>query len=56
MNEDTPIYSIVLLKIIAVVQVMFGSGLAFFGSFMIGGLHGEGSLLLPFTSRQNLHT
>ncbi len=50
MNEDIPIYSIVLLKIIAVVQVMFGSGLTFFGSFMIGGLgfHGEGSLLLPY--------
>jgi hypothetical protein len=48
MNEDIPIYSIVLLKIIAVVQVIFGSIITFFGSYMITSLRGEGSLLLPF--------
>ena len=35
MNEDIPIYSIVLLKIVAVVQVMFGLVLTFAGSFFL---------------------
>ena len=48
MNEDIPIYSIILLKIIAGVQVILGSLITFFGSYMITSLRGEGSLLLPF--------
>ena len=35
MNEDIPIYSIVLLKIVAVVQVTFGLVLTFAGSFFL---------------------
>ena len=35
MNEDIPIYSIVLLKIVAVVQVTFGLTLILVGSFFL---------------------
>jgi hypothetical protein len=38
MNGDIPIYSIILLKIIGVVQVMFGLALTFIGSFFMTGL------------------
>ncbi len=38
MNEDIPIGSVVLLKVIAVVQVMFGLLLTFVGSYFMAGV------------------
>ena len=38
MNEDIPTYSIVLLKIIAVVQVIVGLAITFVGSYFMTGM------------------